>query len=166
MDDRDKKRKRDFFDIIDELIKDLNKMMKDLMEGNFSDEDFNEPNIRGFSIYLGPDGIDIRDLSGNSINMDDRISLPQKGMEREYLNLDYDIVDEEGYRVLYVDLRRVSTDNLKIEKDGFLIKIKSRDKVYTLRLPKDMEKYDIREYKVNNGVLRIVLSKKRGFFRF
>jgi len=166
MDDRDKRRKRDFFDIIDELIKDLNKMMKDLMEDNLSNEDLNKPNIRGFSIYLGPDGIDIRDLSGNSINMNDRINLPQKGMEREYLNLDYDIVDEEGFRVLYVDLRRVSTDNLKIEKDGFFIKIKSGNKVYTLTLPKDMTKYDIKEYKVKNGVLRIVLSKKKGFFRF
>jgi HSP20 family molecular chaperone IbpA len=161
-DDKDRKRKS-IFDIIDELMKDINKMMKDLMEGNIREGE--PPGFKGFSIYMGPDGIDIRDINGNPIGPGREIKELDRFPTREFLRLDYDIMDEDGRKIVYVDLRRIPTSNIKVEKDGYILRVKYKDKVYSVTLPKELSDYSIESHEVKNGVLKIIFKKKKSLFR-
>jgi len=163
MDDDKDRRRKSIFDIIDELMKDINKMMRDLMEDNIREGE--SPGFKGFSIYMGPDGIDIRDINGNPIGRGREVRGFERPPTREFLSLDYDIVEEDGRKIVYVDLRRIPQENIEIEKDGFILRVKYDDKVYSVTLPRELSGYSIDSYEVKNGVLKVILKKKKSLFR-
>jgi len=164
--DRDKRRKRrDIFDFFDEIFKEFNEMIKNFM--NVSPDDINrEPKIKGFSIYMGPDGIDVRDLSGRPININKSI-FEDKIRPDEYKELDYDMIRKGDKVIYYIDLTGVPARNISVDKNNNMLIIRYDGKISQIRLPNDLINYKIEDYKVGKGILTIVMKKKaKSIFRF
>ena len=162
--DRDRrKRRRDLFDIFDEIFREINRMFQDMFKEGFNEES----NIRGFSIYMGPEGIDIRDLSGKPISRKPIIWSDESGYRREEdIKVDYDVIKEGDKYVYYIDLRIGRPSELRVYKERDRIVISYNGRSITIPLARDVAKYEIEDYEYKNGVLKIILGKKRGIFRF
>jgi len=160
--DRDRRRRRkDFFDVFDEIFKEINRMLRDMIPEDFMDES----NVRGFSIYMGPEGIDIRDLSGRPIGGKFHRSFEEVERKVEE-KLDYDVIREGDKYVYYIDLRIGKPSELDVYKEGDRIIVVVDGKTYIIPVDREITKFNIEDYQFKNGILKIILGRKKGLFRF
>jgi len=160
--DRDRRRHRkDIFDVFDEIFKEINRMLHDMIPEDFMDES----NVRGFSIYMGPDGVDIRDLSGKPIGSSFHKSFEEieRRVEEE---LDYDVIKEGDKYVYYIDLRISKPSELDVYKENDRIVVVVDGKTYTIPVDRELMKFDIEDYQFKSGILKIILGRRKSLFRF
>lgn len=145
------------FKIMRDMIKRMEKIFKDL---DISDENIfsGKPNIRGFSITIGPDGVPkIREFGPG---MDKFESLKEERRE-----IKPEVIEKEDEYIVILDLPGVDekTLQLKLDNNKLLIRAEGVRKIYEyVELPSSV-KGNIDKYMYNNGVLTIHIKKKKGF---
>ncbi len=160
-----RRRRKSFFDIFDELFREIEEEFRDFMReierfGPFKEEvkEFKGPFVYGFRITIGPDGIPRIEEFGNVRRRGVRPAITE---EREPL---IDVLDEG-------DKIRIVAEMPGVEKDK--IKLRVQDRKLIIRASNEHRKYykevdlpaevDIKAAKAmyRNGVLEVEIPKVR-----
>ena len=148
------------FKMMREMIKRMEKIFRDL---DLSEENIfsGKPNIRGFSITIGPDGVPkIREFGPTTDKFE--------SLKEEKQEIKPDIIEKDDETIIILDLPGIDEKSLqvKLENNKLLVKAEGVKKIYEyIALPSNV-KGTVDKYIYNNGVLTIHIKKKKGFKLF
>lgn len=171
--DRDKKRRRFFDDLFEEMREFMEEIERMLM-GDFSFEDFEKytskirtpsgmeirgPFIWGWSIKIGPDGKPKIQEFGNVPKHIRPLEEKEEEIIRPLREPLVDIIEDDERVTVIAELPGVEKDEIEIKGTSRTLEIKAADQYYKkLELPAEV-KPDEAKSTYKNGVLEIILPK-------
>ncbi len=157
-----RRRLSDIFDEIDELMREMERMMTRMLEEYEMPRpgitEIKGPIVYGFRITIGPDGRPIIEEFGNVKRVGRRAVI------EEAIEPLVDVIDEKDRVVVVAELPGIDKDKIDIRiKDGkLIIRARDKDRKYykEIELPPGI-KPETAKAKYRNGVLEITIEKEK-----
>ncbi|MEM0014102.1 MAG: archaeal heat shock protein Hsp20 [Zestosphaera sp.] len=166
----DRRRRRSFFDVFDELFRELEEEMREFVEESerllrMRPEEFERlrerglgPYVYGYRIYVGPDG---------KIKVDEFGNVRREGIKpkiTEETEPLADVIDEGDKVRVIVEMPGVEKDKIKLKAVGKELTIQASDGKKYFKKVALPDEIDVKSAKANykNGILEVEFKKVRG----